>query len=165
MRETSGALTAMLRPILVDPSARESVLAEVYAQVWRCAGRYDQQAGSGMTWLRVIARCRAIDHLRKVRRRREGLQDPEVFDRVGSARMEPSEIVTTHENGRVVREAILALSGDQRRAVSAAFYEGMSHSEIASAFGEPLGTIKTRIRSAMIALKTALQVKGLDVQP
>ena len=133
--------------ILRDVAEAEDVVQEVFLQVWRQAGRFDAARGTPEAWICTIARTRALDRLRRRAARKEeaGATDP-------LAGAEPGT-----EDALAVRTAVAALSDDQRRAVELAYYEGLTQSEIARRLGEPLGTIKTRIRTAMMRLREALQ--------
>jgi RNA polymerase sigma-70 factor (ECF subfamily) len=132
--------------ILRDRSEAEDVVQEVFVQVWRQASRFDPERGTPEAWLCTMARTRALDRLRRRVSRRE----------------EPSETAPgeskapRNEEALAVRKALDGLSSDQRTALELAYYEGLTQSEIAERLGEPLGTIKTRIRTAMIRLKGVL---------
>ena len=132
--------------ILRDRSDAEDVVQDVFVQVWSQAARFDPLRGTPQAWLCTIARTRAIDRLRRRVARREELGDPYIgiTDRPRS------------EEGIAVREALDGISPDQRRALELAYYEGLTHCEIARKLGAPLGTIKTRIRTAMQLLRDRL---------
>jgi RNA polymerase sigma-70 factor (ECF subfamily) len=137
--------------VLGDTGAAEDIQQDVFMQLWRNPGAFDATRGNLGAWLAVITRNRAIDALRK--RRPE--TDPEdvvlsvVPDMVGEA-----------DRSRVaekVRGVLGAMPASQRSALEMAYFEGMTHTEIAAKTGEPLGTIKTRIRAGLIALSKAFQ--------
>jgi len=125
----------------------------VFLQVWQQAERYNATQGTLSSWLFAIARSRAIDRLRAAsaakRTRAEDLT-------LVQAAAQPDEMTEAAERRRLVREAMAKLTPAQRTALELAFYEGLSHSQIAARLGEPLGTIKTRIRQAMLVLRQAL---------
>jgi len=136
--------------VLTDTGAAEDVLQEVFMQLWRHPASFDARRGNLGPWLAVIARHRAIDVLRK-RRPQTDLEDVVVAidaDLEGKA-----ERARAAEK---VRASLHTMPDHQRKALEMAFFEGMSHSEIAAKTGEPLGTIKTRIRSALILLRRAV---------
>jgi RNA polymerase sigma-70 factor (ECF subfamily) len=144
--------------ILRDPSAAEESLVDVFAQVWRQASRYEPDKGSVATWVTTLARTRAID-LRRQRQRhatRESSLDTTDLDILHA----PTETPLTHAESTdrtdIVQRALIRLPRDQRHAVEAAFFGGLSHTEIATALNQPLGTVKTRIRSGLAALRMAL---------
>jgi|SRR5262245_5696717 len=139
-------VNALALRILRDSSDAEDVVQEVFLQAWRQADRFDPSRGSPEAWLCTIARTRAIDRLRRRAARRE---EPE------EAAPPPSD-APRNEEALAVRKAVAELSEDQRRALELAYYEGLTQTEIAARLGEPLGTIKTRIRTAMIRLREAL---------
>jgi RNA polymerase sigma-70 factor (ECF subfamily) len=142
----AGLVNGLALRILRDATDAEDVVQEVFVQVWRQAARFDPNRGSPEAWICTMARSRALDRLRRRVARRE----------------EPSEAspATTAapktEEALAVRKALDALSVDQRRALELAYYEGLTQSEIAKRLNEPLGTVKTRIRTAMIRLREAL---------
>lgn len=144
--------------ILRDPSVAEEAVVDVFSQVWRQASRHEPQKGSVTTWICTLARTRAID-LRRQRQRhssREAAIDVEEFERFRDAGETPLASAETSDRKDFVQRALSTLPREQRRAVEAAFFGGLSHTEIAEAFGQPLGTVKTRIRSGLMALRTAL---------
>ena len=134
--------------IVRDLDAAEDVVQEAFVQVWRQAGRYDPRRGSPQAWLCTIARTRALDRLRRrvARREQEEVTEPAA-----------SGGTPDREGELAVRKALLSLSADQRRALELAYYEGLTQSEIARRLNEPLGTVKTRIRTALIRLREELQ--------
>jgi RNA polymerase sigma-70 factor (ECF subfamily) len=137
--------------VLADTGGAEDILQEVFMQLWRHPAGFDSSRGRLGAWLAVIARNRAIDTLRK--RRPETEMEAVVLavdaDLDGSA-----ERSRAAEKVRASLECMPAL---QRKAVEMAFFEGMTHAEIAAKTGDPLGTVKTRIRTALLALRKALK--------
>jgi RNA polymerase sigma-70 factor (ECF subfamily) len=142
----AGLVNALALRIVRDAAEAEDVVQEVFVQAWRQAARFDPSRGTPEAWLCTMARTRALDRLRRRTARRE---DP------AESGPAPVERPPT-EDGIAVRKALETLSADQRRALELAYYEGLTQSEIASRLGEPLGTIKTRIRTAMIRLREEL---------
>jgi RNA polymerase sigma-70 factor, ECF subfamily len=142
----AGLVNGLALRILRNTAEAEEVIQEVFVQVWRQAERFDPARGSVEAWICTIARTRALDRLRRRASRREDSDDaiPGV-----------SEIPKTVE-ALAVRKALETLSADQRTALELAYYEGLTQSEIAERLGEPLGTVKTRIRTAMIRLRDVL---------
>jgi RNA polymerase sigma-70 factor (ECF subfamily) len=133
--------------ILREHGDAEDVVQEAFVQVWRQAARYDAARGSPEAWLCAIVRTRAIDRLRRRLSRRE---QPEAAEPAPAAAAGP-------EGALAVRQALKVLSADQRRALELAYYEGLTQTEIAHRLQEPLGTIKTRIRTAMLRLREELE--------
>ncbi len=144
---------------MVGPGAdAEDVLQEVMLQAWNRAAAFDPGKGTARVWLVVMTRSRCLDKLR----RRGTRRDREVAGLDGVA--EPSdgessalETMETAETRTVVRKALAALPDEQRRTLEIAYFEGLSQSEIAARTGEPLGTVKTRMRLGMLKLMELLK--------
>jgi RNA polymerase sigma-70 factor (ECF subfamily) len=137
--------------VLGDTGAAEDVLQDVFIQLWRNPGLFDSSRGNLGAWLSVIARNRAIDAIRKRR------PESEIADIVVS--VEP-DMAGDAERARMmekVRGTLSVMPSAQRSALEMAYFEGMSHTEIAAKTGEPLGTIKTRIRAGLLQLRKAFQ--------
>jgi RNA polymerase sigma-70 factor (ECF subfamily) len=132
--------------ILRDRSDAEDVVQDVFVQVWSQAARFDPLRGTPQAWLCTIARTRAIDRLRRRVARREEVGVPSIAVTEGPR----------SEDGIAVRKALDGIPPDQRRALELAYYDGLTHSEIARRVGAPLGTIKTRIRTALTRLRNTL---------
>jgi RNA polymerase sigma-70 factor (ECF subfamily) len=147
----SAVVYAVALRVLGDTGAAEDVLQEVFLQLWRNPGAFDAARGSLAPWLAVIARNRAIDFLRK-RKPETNLED--VIISVAPDLARDADRARAAEK---VRGVIGTMPPPQRSALEMAYFEGMSHSEIASKTGEPLGTIKTRIRAGLITLRKAFQ--------
>jgi RNA polymerase sigma-70 factor, ECF subfamily len=133
--------------VLHDSGEAEDVMQEIFIQVWRNPRAYDATRGSLGAWLIVVARNRAIDQLR----RRRPADPVELFALPSSM-----NLAQEAERGLLlekIRKAMDGLPAEQRKAVELAFFEGLSHSEIAEKTGDPLGTVKTRIRLALIAIR------------
>ncbi len=146
--------------IVRDRDAAEEVTLDVYTRVWQQASRFDASRGSAESWLLTLAHHQAIDHLRSRKRRanRELPLDAD-FD-VPDGQPSPETVTSDADLARRVRAALQEIPEEQRRAIVAAYFDGLSHTEIAHAFGAPLGTVKTRIRNGMIALRRTLVAKG-----
>jgi RNA polymerase sigma-70 factor (ECF subfamily) len=149
-RYSSIVYSVALR-VLGNAEAAEDVLQEVFMQIWRTPDLFDATRGSLPGWLAVITRNRAIDSLRK-RRPEANISDVVVC-------VEP-DLVGGADRGRAlatIRGALGGMPPPQRSALEMAFFEGLSHNEIAEKTGEPLGTIKTRIRAGLVTLRKALK--------
>lgn len=142
----AGLVNGLALRILRNGAEAEEVVQEVFVQIWRQAVRYDAERGSIEAWICTMARTRALDRLRRRVSRRE---EP------GEAAPGPSDVPKTVE-ALAVRKALESLSEDQRKALELAYYEGLTQSEIAERLGQPLGTVKTRIRTAMMRLRDVL---------
>ncbi len=148
-RYSSIVYSVALR-VLQDTGAAEDVLQDVFMQLWRNPGAFDASRGNMAAWLAVIARHRAIDALRR-RRPENDIEDVIVS-------IEP-DLASEADRSRAmvkVRGALQAMPGAQRSALEMAYFEGFTHVEIAEKTGEPLGTVKTRIRSGLLSLRKVL---------
>jgi RNA polymerase sigma-70 factor (ECF subfamily) len=142
--------------IVRDPAEAEDVVQEAFLQVWRQAAGFDRARASVGGWLSMITRSRALDRLRRraVRVRYEGEQAVGEVP-APSTSWSHSRLVRADE-GHEVRRELEALPGVQRVAVELAFYEGLTHAEIADALCQPLGTVKSRIRCALHRMRDSL---------
>jgi RNA polymerase sigma-70 factor (ECF subfamily) len=147
---------ALARRILRNDGDAEDVVQEVFSQVWRSASRYDTTRGTVAGWLLVMARTRAIDRLRARRITPEARADAPL-DSIPGNTVAPSDQVVSDEQAALVRRALEALPGEQRLALELAYFEGLTQSEIADRLATPLGTVKTRIRTALITLRGSLR--------
>jgi len=149
-RYSSVVYSVALR-VLGDTGAAEDVLQEVFLQLWRNPGAFDAARGSLGSWLAVITRNRAIDSLRRRR------PETDIEDVIVSVAPDLAAEADRSRAAAKVRDILGTMSKPQRIALEMAYFEGMSHSEIADKTGEPLGTIKTRIRAGLMALRKAFQ--------
>jgi len=142
--------------ILQDRADAEDVVQEVFAQVWAQAGRYDASRGAVAAWMLMLTRSRAIDRLRAQRVRPEAAAEAGAAeDVVDMAAAQDMDLLSAEQVARLQR-ALKELPDAQRTALELAYYEGLTHVEIAARLAEPLGTVKTRIRQAVITLRGAL---------
>jgi RNA polymerase sigma-70 factor (ECF subfamily) len=155
-----GVVHGVVARILRQPNDIEDVVEETFWQAWRQASRFDPARGAVQTWLLTIARSRALDRARAVRRRREspieGDDGEVVVQQV--APDDPGLDTEAAERRRIVTAALTQLPVEQREALELGYYGGLSQSEIAERTGQPLGTVKTRMRLAMQKLRSQLQV-------
>jgi RNA polymerase sigma-70 factor (ECF subfamily) len=153
----SGVLFSTAYKVLNDQAESEDVLQDVFVQIWDKARLYDRTRGKPLTWALTLTRNKSIDRLRSVQRRHR-LKD-EVGKETASAEQAPAagQEVYAIEKNRIVRNAVLELSDDQRQAIEMAFFGGLTQNEIASKLDEPLGTVKARIRRGMIKLKDIIE--------
>ena len=150
-RRYSGPVYSVAFRVLRDSGQAEDVLQEVFLQLWRKPAAFVQNRGSLGAWLVVIARNRAIDVLRR-RKPSSSVEDVVLASPVNVA--DEAERNTVMQK---VRGVIANLPEEQRKTLQLAYFEGLSHTEIASRTGDPLGTVKTRIRQALITLRKALE--------
>lgn len=135
--------------VLGDTGAAEDVLQDIFMQLWRNPASFDSSRGSLGPWLAVIARNRAIDALRKRR------PETDIDDVVVSVEPDLTAEADRKLAMQKVRGVLSAMPPTQRSALEMAYFEGLTHSEIATKTGEPLGTVKTRIRAGLLALRKA----------
>lgn len=153
----SRLVYALVLRILGQASTAEEVVQDVFLQLWRNASRYDAARGPFAPWLLTLARNRALDHLRlKSERQRRREDQTEELPPV-SAAPEYEKHLDEKRRAERVRSLMASLSPRQRRAIELAYFEGLSHSEIAAALQEPLGTVKSWIRNGLLRLKEGLQ--------
>ena len=157
---TSRRVFALALQILRDRGAAEEATLDVFTQAWKQADRYEPAKGSPLGWLLTMARTRAIDLVRSRGRHsnREAILDDALA--IPDRGRSPEDASGDAEDSRRVREALAAIPAEQREALVAAYFDGLSHTEVASALGQPLGTVKTRIRSGLIHLRRLLAENG-----
>jgi RNA polymerase sigma-70 factor (ECF subfamily) len=151
---------AVVLRILRQRDHVEDVVEAAFWQAWQQAGRFETTRGSVQTWLLTIARRRALDRVRHLKRLRgeslEGVSGGGVPVRWQAAEGDPAVDAESAESRRIVLIALSELPAEQREALDLAYFGGFSQSEIARRTGEPLGTVKTRMRLAMQKLKARL---------
>ena len=153
---TSPLVFGLALRILGDRNEAEDAVVEVYAQAWRDAHSYDPHRGTPGSWLLPLTRSRAIDMLRA--RRRKRATDPiESADEVQADTPSPEDATADAERHHLLRCALQDLNAEQRHAIELAYFSGLSHTEIAMQLGQPLGTVKTRIRLGMMRLRESLR--------
>src|SRR2546422_9830239 len=145
------AFSLVLR-IVGNRADAEDVLVDVFWQVWQQAPRYDSSRGKPIAWLLTIARTRAIDCLRNTNRQSAKTDEFEGERPPARSQSEPDLFVTA-DTRNAVREALQTLPEQQRKPLEMAYFQGMSHTEIATALGQPLGTVKDRSRNGMMHLR------------
>jgi RNA polymerase sigma-70 factor, ECF subfamily len=138
------------------PADAEDVLQEVFAQVWRQAPRYDADRGTVIGWLVTLTRSRSLDRLRRGRARPQATDDDLAAQDLPDTAPPIDLTLVSAEQAAAVRAALEALPENQRVPLELAYYEGLSQSEIAAKLGAPLGTIKTRMRQALLRLREAV---------
>jgi RNA polymerase sigma-70 factor (ECF subfamily) len=136
----------------------EELTVDVFHDVWRRAARYDAASGTVLAWIMNQARSRAIDRLRfdNRKKRSEGGDVPPLAE----AAADPCDVVELREQGEALRAALAALAPGERQAIETTFFGGLTHAEAAARLNQPLGTIKTRIRSGLHKLRRALTAEA-----
>ncbi len=163
---TSGHLFAVLLRIQRDRAVAEDLLQEVYVSAWKAAGSFDAQQSQPLTWLTHIARNKAIDSLRRaqaqprletVHPENDDDDRPDLDQRMADEGPGPAELLERASDARQLSHCMQALSAQQRQSVALAFFDGLSHAEVAEQLREPLGTVKSWVRRALMTLKTCLE--------
>ncbi|MFZ0432203.1 MAG: sigma-70 family RNA polymerase sigma factor [Candidatus Acidiferrales bacterium] len=148
----AGMLTSVLTRILRDTQAAEEILQDIFYHLWRTAAQFDASRGSLPGWLMVIGRNRAISRLR----RRNPAAGEELEENAVVAPYNLESAVARQEMVGRVKGALGGLPKEQRDTLELAYFEGLTHSEIAERTGDPLGTVKTRLRTAVETLRRTL---------
>jgi RNA polymerase sigma-70 factor (ECF subfamily) len=146
----SSIVYAVALRVLQETTAAEDVLQDIFMQLWRNPAAFDSSRGNMAAWLAVIARNRAIDALRRRR------PQDEIEDVVVAVETDLASETDRSRAMEKVRGALQAMPSSQRSALEMAYFEGLTHTEIAEKTGEPLGTVKTRIRTGLISLRKVL---------
>ena len=150
-RRYGGAIFSVALRILRDSGQAEDVMQEILFQLWRSSDSFVQGRGSLGAWLVVVARNRSIDALRR-RKPTDSVEDVILAS--------PQNLASEAERNTMiskVRGYMLGLPPEQQKSIEMAFFEGLSHTEIAAKTGDPLGTVKTRIRLALLSLRKELE--------
>jgi RNA polymerase sigma-70 factor (ECF subfamily) len=155
--QSNRLVYSLILAIVRNTADAEEVTLDVYTQVWTSASRYDGARGNVGAWLITLARSRAIDRIRARRRReKEQASDAEVFSLPFSG-LSPEAGAEAAERQSRVMAAIECLTAGERELVMLAFFHGLTHGELASRVQRPLGTVKTRLRIAMVKLRERLR--------
>jgi RNA polymerase sigma-70 factor, ECF subfamily len=154
----SQIVYSLVLRILRQGSSAEEVVQDVFLQLWRNASQYDTHRGPLVPWLLTLARNRALDQLRlKGERQRRREDQTEDLPQVATAAPEYERAFDEKRRAERVRSLMNSLPAAQKKAIELAYFEGLSHSEIATALNEPLGTVKSWIRNGLLRLKEGLQ--------
>jgi RNA polymerase sigma-70 factor (ECF subfamily) len=133
----------------------EELTLDVFHDVWRRASGYDPRNGTVLGWIMNQARSRAIDRVRLENRKKR--VDPHAGEPLADAEAaNGQDALLLKQNGQALRTALIALTPDERKAIEAAYFSELTHAEVAAHLNQPLGTVKTRIRSALLKLRQAL---------
>ncbi|HMC14445.1 MAG TPA: sigma-70 family RNA polymerase sigma factor [Albitalea sp.] len=166
--KTSSHLFAVVLRINRDRAQAEDILQEVYVNVWRAASGFDAAQAQPLTWLTSIARNRAIDSLRRAQTQPQlqaavanDDEETDVYDAVADETPGPLELLSRAADARALSHCMQGLTAQQRQSVALAFYDGLSHAEVAEKMRQPLGTVKSWVRRALMALKSCLEHAAL----
>jgi RNA polymerase sigma factor (sigma-70 family) len=164
-QRTSGHLFAVVLRIQRDRGRAEDLLQEVYVTVWKAAASFDAARSQPLTWLTHIARNRAIDSLRRAQAQPqteslsvdEDDDRPDPHERLADDRAGPLDLLGAASEKRQLAHCMEHLTAPQRQSVALAFFDGLSHAEVAAQLREPLGTVKSWVRRALGTLKGCLE--------
>jgi RNA polymerase sigma-70 factor (ECF subfamily) len=158
-RKFNGLLYSTIHRVLNDHQDTEDIMQEVLVQIWQKAHLYEPGKGKPLTWVTTLARNRAIDRIRAKQRRSKLNDDFEQEHKTVQPEFDEdtSDLVTTHENDRMVQSAVMELTPEQREAIQLAYFSGLTQSEIAEKLNEPLGTVKARIRRGVQRLESSVR--------
>ena len=152
------SLYSLVFHLLRDADEAEDVVEETFWQAWRKASSYEPSRGAVSTWLLTIGRRRALDRLRAKSRRKEESTQSGVLADIASPASDPLQMVESSERRSNVLTALRELPSEQREVLELGYFQGLSQSEIADMTGQPLGTVKTRMRLAMQKLREPLSM-------
>lgn len=145
---SSGRLFSVAFAILSNAADAEEAVSEVYAQAWRTSDRYDTSRGAVMTWLSMMCRSRSLDMLRRQRMVTEEIDEHNLPAFVDDQ--------SSDDTARALSNAMSGLNEIQRQMLALAFFRGLTHQEISEHTGQPLGTVKSHIRRALLNLREQL---------
>jgi len=163
---SSGHLFAVILRIQRDRDLADDLLQEVYVSAWKAAGSFDAQRAQPLTWLTHIARNKAIDSLRRAQaqpqtesmhRDTDDDERPSAAERIADDAPGPESLLQRASDARQLSDCMQGLSPQQRQSVALAFFDGLSHAEVAEQLAQPLGTVKSWVRRALATLKTCLE--------
>jgi len=154
-RLTSPKLFSLLVRMLKREDLAEEVLQDGFLSIWRHAKDYDSRKGAPFTWMASIIRHRAIDQLR--RSRHEIISDSDSTPEPKASNSDPWEGLVQFRDAEGLRKCLEELGDDPRRAIVSAYYEGLTHEDLALRMNKPLGTVKTWIRRGLMSLKDCLE--------
>jgi RNA polymerase sigma-70 factor (ECF subfamily) len=153
--QTVGRVYGLALRVSRNEQAAEEIAEDVYLQVWKSAATYSEERGHPLAWMMVITRSRALDYLRR-QDPAQSHPEPETLAEYGDSGNDPRELLEALQSGTALHAAIADLPAIQRQLLALAFFQGLSHSEIAAHACLPLGTVKTHLRRALAALRAVL---------
>ena len=161
-RLTSSHLYAVALRILRESGAAEEVLQESYVNIWHHAGSYVAAKSQPLTWLTSIVRNRCLDQMRRREVDTVTIDDEEQGMMLADDRPSPMDLLLSSADALAVKGCVELLEAGQKQAIALAFYQGLSHSELARHLRQPLGTVKSWVRRGLERLKACLDEAGLE---
>ncbi len=160
--QTHRLVFSLALRILGNRETAEEVTTDIYMQVWRQAAQFEAMRGTVLSWLMTIARTRSIDRLRSASYLRQETETLDTVVHYAAPGDNPEKMSIYAERSQTVRRALAQLTPEQRMLIEAAYFEGLSQTELAERFALPLGTVKTRVRAGLMLLKKhfSLPVQG-----
>lgn len=152
---TTGRVYGLALRITRSEALAEEIAGDVYLQVWKTAASYSQERGHPLAWLMVMTRSRALDALRRIDPAMAHPEPETLAETSGGG--DPQNLLGALQEGTALYAAIAQLPAVQRQLLALAFFQGMTHSEIAAHAAMPLGTVKTHVRRALQSLRSALE--------
>jgi RNA polymerase sigma-70 factor (ECF subfamily) len=171
-RRSSGHLLAVVLRIQRDRAVAEDLLQEIFVSIWKSAAGFDAARSQPLTWMTQVARNRAIDSLRRAQARprsdssssggasSDDDDGPDVLDTLVDPAPGPLALLDQASDRRALGQCLEQLTPPQRHSVALAFFDGLSHAEVAAHLREPLGTVKSWVRRALQSLKQCLERAG-----
>jgi RNA polymerase sigma-70 factor (ECF subfamily) len=155
---THRLVFTLIMRLTANREIAEELMVDVFHDVWRRASQYDPANGTVLGWIMNQARSRAIDRLRfESRQKRNQAVDLQPLAEVAA---DPQDELEVREQGESLRAALAVLTPDERQAIETTFFSGLTHVEAAARLNQPLGTIKTRIRSGLLKLRQRLTAEA-----
>jgi RNA polymerase sigma-70 factor, ECF subfamily len=151
--KASAVVYGMALRMLLDPRDAEEAMLDTFLHIWRKASTFDPELGNPSVWLIMIARCRILDRVRAQKTRRQYEESFEEDWEVPSFAPNAEDTAIAGHAAATVRSALCRLNPVQKQALELAYFQGMTHEEIADATGRPLGTVKTQIRQGLLRLR------------
>ncbi|PXW96544.1 RNA polymerase sigma-70 factor (ECF subfamily) [Sphaerotilus hippei] len=168
---TSAHLLGVILRIQRRHDLAEDLLQEVYVSLWRHAGSFDAQRAQALTWMSSVARHRAIDSLRRLHTQPQTLSshraghdeedDHDMLQDFASADPDPQDLLDSAVQARAMQTCLGTLNADQKQSLALAFYQGLTHAEVAEHLKQPLGSVKSWVRRGLQALRGCLERAGL----
>jgi RNA polymerase sigma-70 factor (ECF subfamily) len=159
---TKSRMFGLVLRIIRERPLAEDVLQDAYVKIWSEASSFDARRGKAISWLAAICRNGALDCIRRVaaRPKAQAARDPtdvvDPYDGLSSAAPGPADLLIQARSAQAVRRCLTGLAKGPRQSLTLAFYDGLSHSEIAARLGVPLGTVKGWLRRSLMTLRPAL---------